>query len=349
MKNKEYGSDFYFTSDKKFLTKNSATNAFLGNEFSLFFSGRVALYNLLKEGIQNRNWNKVYIPSFYCHEVVHFIRDLPLEINYYEFNPFLDADDKKFFWDDVETTVIVNVLYFGIMKLDLKLYKNIVQIEDITHAILEYKNSEADYCFGSLRKELPIPVGGFCFSPQNNDLPIGMVDFKTEEISIEKLTAMFLKSKYIFEDWTDKQAFRKLFIDSENKFDLKFTNVAIPATSLIILTQLNVEEIIRTKAKNIALALTLLNNSNDFEYNLNLMKNNVFSLIIYCKTELLQFQLKRTLINNNVYPAVLWPNQITERDREVENRVLFIHLDYRYDCGEINYIINTLNKFKLNE
>jgi hypothetical protein len=349
MKNKEYGSDFHLVTDQYFLLSNKHENLFATNNFSLFFSGRVALFNLLNEGIKNNNWTEVYVPSFYCHEVVNFINTLPIEVIYYDFNPFLDSENKEFKFKDIQTSVVVNVLYFGIKKLNLVSFKNIIQVEDITHNILESEKSKADYCFGSLRKELPVPVGGFCSSPKNKPLPSSKYNFESEQVSIQKLTAMFLKNLYLSGNWENKSEIRNLFIDAENKFEFEVTNTLIPHTSKTILSKLDCKTILETKHKNIKQALPLLVLKEYFSFNINSNNNTVFGLVIHCKNSDLQTKLKQFLINNNIYPAVLWANQIEERDKEIENQILFIHLDYRYDENEINFIVNTINAFKHND
>lgn len=349
MKNKEYGSDFHLVTNQQFLLNNNQENLFTKNNFSLFFSGRVALYNLLNDGIKNNNWTKVYVPSFYCHEVIHFINNLPIEVIYYDFNPFLDSENKEFKFEDFQTNAVVNVFYFGIKKLNLDSYKNIIQIEDVTHNILESERSKADYCFGSLRKELPVPVGGFCSSPKNKSLPLGKNNFESEKVSIQKLTAMYLKNLYLSGNWENKNEIRNLFIDAESKFEIEDTNTLIPQTSSAILSQIDCKTILETKHKNIKQALSLLENKEGLIFNINSKNNSVFGLIVQCKNATLQAQLKSFLIGNSIYPAVLWPNQKKHRDIEIEKQILFIHLDYRYDENEIKIIVNTINAFKYNE
>ena len=345
MKSKEFGSEFHYPIKNKFLLTENNNSLFSGKDFSLFFSGRAALYNILKNGIEKNNWKKVYIPSFYCHEVVHFIKTLPMETLYYEFNPFLDSAKKDIPIDDVPTNVIVNVNFFGLIKLDLKNYANAVQIEDLTHDILGYSSSSADFCFGSLRKELPLPVGGFCFSPKKNPLPRGIYNNEAEQVALQKLTAMFLKTEYLKGNWKDKNSFRKLYIDAENKLDLEISNASLPELAQEILFQLNPEKIIERKSDNIKKALALLKRSESFTFNLNSENEKVFGLIVDCKSSTQQNKFKQYLVKNLVYPAVLWPGQISERDKEVEHRILFIHLDFRYGNKDIQRIIKIINVF----
>ena len=346
MKNKEYGSDFDYPIKNKFLLDNKQNSIFSSEEFSLFFSGRAVLYHILKNGIENNNWKKVYVPSFYCHEVVHFIKPLQIEIQYYEFNPFLDSEEKQPSIDDLNTNVIVNVLFFGLKKINLNNFKNIIQIDDVTHSILEFKNSKADYCFGSLRKELPVPVGGFCNSPKNKQLPKAKNNNECEQVVLEKIAAMFLKNQYLKGNFNKKDSFRKLYIEAETSFESDYTNALIPEIAKTILLQLNIKKIIESKGKNIKKALSLLLNNDLFTVNLNSINENVFGLILECKTSNLQKELKQYLINNKIFPAVLWPNQIMERDREIEKRILFIHLDFRYSKKDTNKIIDIINAFK---
>jgi hypothetical protein len=56
----------------------------------------------------------------------------------------------------------------GVKKLDTSFLKKSVIIDDLTHNLLSFNESNADYCFASLRKQIPIAVGGFCLS-KNND------------------------------------------------------------------------------------------------------------------------------------------------------------------------------------
>ena len=124
----EFGSDFEYTTNEDFLLKDSSNSYFNSPRFSLFFSGRVALYQLLSQGIKKYNWTHVYLPSFYCHEVVHFIKPLNITVTYYDFNPFIDTISKKIECNDSDTTVIINVSFFGLVQLDLSSFKNCIII-----------------------------------------------------------------------------------------------------------------------------------------------------------------------------------------------------------------------------
>lgn len=349
MRNKEYGSDFSLVVNQSFLKQPTSESLFCAANCSLFFSGRVALYNLVQMGIEKLNWRKLYVPSFYCHEVIKFLEDLPINIHYYEFNPFLDLPDKSIDFEDDSSNAIVNVNFFGLNCLDLKDVKNCIKIDDFTHHLEGIDSSRADYCFGSLRKELPLPCGGFILSPTKRNVPESTYNSKAEEISVRKLAAMFLKKEYLSKKSENKDLYRELFIEAEHQFESNCTNAAMPLTSIAILKQLNIASILQRKKENIAYALSLLNHEMNLEFNLKRKDDNVFGLIIKCPNANVKSDLKSHLIQSNIYPAVLWPDQMTGRDQEISERILFVHLDYRYDFEDIELITTIINKFSPNE
>lgn len=349
MKNREYGSDFSLVKDQDFLTIPTRGNKYCNSGYSLFFSGRAALLTLLEFGVKKLNWKKMYVPSYYCHEVVDFLGELSLEIVYYEFNPFLDLTTKTFDFEDIATNAILNVNYFGIKKLDFSFLQNCIIIDDVTHHLEDSCTSSADYCFGSLRKELPLPCGGFLTSPKKRHIPEGCYSHKAEQVSIQKLTAMFLKEEYLEGNTSDKDAYRKHFIAAEKLFKSRFTNAKIPETARAILQTLNVRTLLQKKKENVLSMLELLKEKRGFRYNFDLKRGEVFGLIIECPSNVIQTKFKSYLVRFKIFPAVLWPHQILSCDKEVAARILFIHLDYRYDLDAIKFISEIINNFSENE
>lgn len=338
MRNKEYGSDFHYYPSEATKTEHSI---FSENHLSLFLSGRVALFNLLSFGIENYGWNKVGFPSYYCHEVVDFCRTLPIEILYYNHNPF---NPIVFDWVDNENSVFINVDFFGVSKLDTSFIKKSIVIEDVTHNLLEFKSSNAIYCFGSLRKQLPVPVGGFCYDRNNNfSSNLNVNDF-SEELAKQKLSAMQLKSSYLKGEFAQKEVFRKLFIEAESLFESSKTNSAIPVSVKNIFLQLPHKQLITKTRSNIKLAKSILELDDKVKMLVS-NQNTEMGLVLLCETPSIRDSLKSFLINNKIYPAIIWPNQKNEADINFESKVLFVHVDFRYDTEDIHFIVKQLNNF----
>lgn len=337
--NKEFGSDFHYPS-KEITTDGKSV--FDSLDFVFSFSGRSGLYGILKEGISRYGWKRIYMPSYYCHPVVDFIRCLPVEIVYYNYNPFEFFDSIDFI--DSPESVIVNVDYFGLKKMNIAYVKEAIIIEDLTHNIESIFQSTAHYCFGSLRKELPVPVGGFCYSPINLELPSFHPNFESDRLASKKFAAMILKREYLDGNINDKDVYRGLFEKSEEGFNESYTNSAMPEWVKSLLFSLDVKKINTLKQANIEFAVRELKAIDQLKVNLN-NTNNSFGLILECETAIIKNQLKDYLVNNKIYPAVLWPNQQQDKDVLGASKMLFLHMDFRYSLNEIETIILKLQNF----
>lgn len=341
MLNKEYGSDFHYIEEDNLLKKASI---FENENISLFFSGRAALFNLLDYGIREYNWKKVGFPSYYCHEVVHFCESLPIEIVYYDYNPF--SDIQKVEWDDRDKNVFINIDFFGVKKLDTSFLTKSVIIDDITHNLLSLKESKADYCFGSLRKQLPLGAGGFCMGIKEDITIIIEPTVLANKTALQKLSAMFLKSEYLLGNFTEKDVFRNLFMIAEKKFEDFKTNAVLPDSIKNQLFTINDEELIKKTRNNISRS----------KNNLQLKKCKIFhsdkktelGLILIFEESSMRNELRKYLIHHKIYPAILWPSQKNEEDVFYENRLLFIHLDFRYSKEDIDFMIIKINEFFAN-
>jgi hypothetical protein len=135
-------------------------------------------------------------------------------------------------------------------------------------------------------------------------------------------------------------------VEAEKKLYSPFTDSSISRTSKVILSQLDIEKILASKYENVSHALSILKKCNSFTFNIGKSEENVFGLVLECENSIVQLELKQYLIEKRIYPAVLWPYQNTQRDIEVENRILFVHLDYRYDISDIEVIVSHINEFK---
>lgn len=341
MINKEYGSDFYYFEEDNLSKK---TSLFQNEKISLFFSGRAALFNLLDYGIRKYNWKKVGFPSYYCHEVIHFCESLPIEIVYYDYNPFSDVQGVE--WDDNDKNVLINIDFFGVKKLDTSFLTKSVIIDDVTHNLLSMKESKADYCFGSLRKQLPLGAGGFCMGIKE-DIALSIDStVLANRTALQKLSAMFLKSEYLLGNFTEKDVFRNLFINAENNFGLAQTNAVLPDIIKNQLFAINEENLIEKTRNNIARAKNNLQLKNCRIFSSD--KKTELGLVLIFEESSLRNELRKYLIDNKIYPAILWPSQKNEEDMYYENRFLFIHLDFRYSLEDVDFMIVKINEFFAN-
>lgn len=336
MINKEYGSDFHY-----FNEVHTLKTSFFDENFSFFFSGRVALYNLLESGINKHGWKKVGFPSYYCHEVVDYCKKLPIEVEYYSYDPL---SDRLSVWDDVIENVFINVDFFGVKKLNTNFLKNSIVIEDLTHNLLSIGKSESHYCFGSLRKQLPIATGGFVYSKDENfESPIDSNQF-ANNIALKKLSAMFLKSEYLKGLFSQKDVYRTMLSEAEENFKSYKTNAKLPEIILTQLLALSPENLISKTYRNIQNIKKLIFPSEKVRL-LQASENTEMGLVFVCENNDIRNRFKSYLIENKIFPAILWPDQFNTSEIDLQNRILFLHADFRYESIDIEFIANVINKF----
>lgn len=296
MQNKEYGSDFHYVTLTDFQL-SSSKSSFFDSFTKFYFSGRSALRAILLHGVSNYHWKKIYLPTYYCHEVYDFISDIDLEVEYYFCNSLLNQLPLTI--DDNGNNVLLIVDYFGVNSPEVTHLKNIIKIEDVTHNLGAVHKSKSDYVFGSLRKTLPIPVGGFVKSKEK--LPdIGVSSF-AYEIAEEKKLGMLLKSKYLKGELVDKAVFREVLIDAEHAFSNLDSFSEMPNTVVDIIKSIDVSKILDLKKKNSQLLKQQIIKSDIF--NLVISSNNTeFALIFKFDKNEERENLKQYLISKAFFP-----------------------------------------------
>ncbi|MCK4783073.1 MAG: hypothetical protein KAV87_04930 [Desulfobacteraceae bacterium] len=178
-------------------------------------SGRDAFRALLLHGRAARSWRRLWIPSYFCQEVVLSLMSTGIEVAVYPDNPveYTNGIDK------IEVRpghVILIVNFFGLrVKKQRPQYEcqHVEIIEDHTHDPWSTWawSSNADWCVVSLRKTLPVSDGGVLWSPVGQRLPpVRDVTAERRTASSYKLAAMLLKKLYLEGAPVSKEAYRRL-------------------------------------------------------------------------------------------------------------------------------------------
>jgi hypothetical protein len=344
MTNKEFGSDFETYFFEEGLDYKKSIRFFPEN--TLFsFSGRVALYSVLHLGITEYQWERIYIPSYYCMEVYDFIEELDIEVIYYECDPFTKNIDFSKVIDNSSSAFLL-VDFFGVNKLNAIAFEKCFLIEDLTHNLGHLKKSNADYCFGSLRKVLPMGSGGFLFSHKKRRLPELFNKSFAELVAYKRSVAMFLKRNYLVNDSVDKFVYREQFIETERLFMDKKTMSLLPNISFSEMSFLDIDYLICKKKQNLKIAKKLILENDCFEL-FTSNANDDFALILIFSDMIIRDKFRTFLIKRKIYPMVLWPNQRVDK-KGFESKALFVHIDFRYDENDIIFIVDTINSFKEN-
>lgn len=340
---KEFGSDFDYCDQPQWLAKPSQAAVFSPELFQFFVSGRSALWALLAHGVATKQWQRVYLPSYYCHEVGQFLQGLGIVLHSYPYNPWDNNPIDAQAIIDASDSVVLDVHFFGLARADFSGLKKAVRIEDLTHNILGFAASQADYCFASLRKELPVPVGGYCYSPKGLALPSPVRCLQAEQLCLKKLVAMYLKQQFLAGQFGHKPVFRAMLQQAEAGLANTASNAAMPSAAVAVLEALDVAAMLEAKQQNIANAQARLAGL-PLTINFNQRQAGLGLLLALKQPEQAE-ALRQYLLARNIFPAVLWPGQQNPSDQQAMQKMLMVHVDYRYNVGDVAVICQAISEF----
>lgn len=333
----EFGSDFHSIQCDS--GQKRGINSFFDN-YCLFANGRQCLLALIKLNA----WKRLWMPQYFCYEVIAYLQK-ELEIITYIDLPgaFSICDFSNCDFQEGDALLVMN--FFGLR--DHFEYRTVPVpiIEDHSHDLIGgwAQKSQADWCFASLRKTLPIPEGGIVWSPKGHMIP--SVDYQTEEnkvMATERWHAMDLKTAYLNNSYFNKERFRELFISTEEKIGTLAFSTIDPRSENFLL-HFDIEKWYASKKSNWILLKNALDghaeilSSNDAD-------NNVFSLILLFESRQKRDQVRKDLISKSVYSAILWqvPDSANDQVRLFSERMLSVHCDGRYNEEEISLLLKRI-------
>lgn len=348
---KEFGSDFHLCDSNFRVGLNQLEG--LGN-MRFYACGRHAIEALIKQ----EKWKRIWMPAYFCYEVIGYIKSLGIEVALYNDDPLSERDKEL-----VRTLpyqngdVLFRTDYFGLRKWRTNKDIRVPVIEDHTHGLITdwAVRSDADWCIASLRKSLPVAVGGMLWSPKGKQLPNSITP--TNEcltMSKERYEAMSMKANYLRTDYaTDlddanaKNAFREKYVDTEEQIS-NLTLSGIDDQSREISNTFNIKLWTDLKYDNWLIASQILGN----RFNIIGGKRNgcwhPFSLILLMNSVEERKMLQLYMVKHKIYPAVLWrmpDNTEFEDAKFFSERMLSVHCDVRYSRAEIVEMCNIINGF----
>lgn len=343
----EHGSDFHYVNE---YPGSSPTP--WGEEGLYYFSGRPALITLLERLRSLQEAECVWMPAYYCDQVVYPISARGFSCRYYDGSPQAGwaVPDEVLRPGDV---LIANS-FFGMDLLPPGTLRNlqgrgVILIEDHSqdpYGALAWA-SQADYCFASLRKTLPLPDGGVLWSPLGRDLPAPTT--LIPEVSAERMAAMLAKRAYLRGEFSSKADFRRWYAASEQALDQAPVSGMSPY-SRAFLASFDVEAWRQARARNHRVLCTQVDNPDLTVLYADRSDLAPMGAVILTPDTVGRNALRRLLISQGIYPAVLWPLIVdmppgdSVLAQDFADRMLFLHCDGRYaeaDMLEVARVLNT--------
>lgn len=289
---------------------------------------------------RSQGWQRLWMPEYFCYDVIASLKEAGLELVFYTDYPGNDdnANDNlniNFRVGDA----ILRVNYFGTRGYRSPEKLNIPVVEDHTHDLIGSWaiNSHADWCIASLRKSLPVPEGGMLWSPVGLKLPkASEFSEENEKIAAIRWEAMKLKARYLAGEDVEKAAFRAGFVNTEEYFD-RAEVCALDAGSQAFLQSFDIRDWYNRKWENWKLLRDIKKEGVSV-----LMPENrgcyPFSLIQVFTSVYDRDNVRKALIEKQIYPAILWSLPHCPADGELfkmSRGMLSIHCDARYTKEEI--------------
>ena len=326
----EFGSDFHFVEERGG-GKNTLQDFFPSANY--YADGRQALIHLYR----SQGWQRLWVPEYFCYDVVASLRETGLELRFYTDYPGSN-DNENLNLDFRAGDALLRVNYFGTRSYRSPEKLMVPVVEDHTHDLIGdwALRSTADWCIASLRKSLPIPEGGMLWSPVGLRLPEQpALSDENEKIAAIRWEAMKMKARYLAGKDVEKAAFRAGFVDTEDYFDSADV-CDIDSQSREYLTQFDVRDWYNKKREN-------------WELLRDIKKDGIrvvlpecrgcypFSLVLLFDSFEERNRVRKELIERQIYPAILW-NIPEPKDGDVfkfSRGMLSIHCDARYTKEDI--------------
>lgn len=347
----EFGSEFHYPS---FLPLKHPPPAW-PNRPTYWGSGRDAMRAICKFGKEHLNWKTLWLPNYFCQDVIKSISTVGIPLMFYPDSPLNKFPNIP--WGDLSglDAILVNN-YFGLrpaMQYNDNRHKCCV-IEDHTHDPWSNwaKKSSADYCLASLRKTLPVSDGGILWSPVNALLPKQLASTSDREAAAaDKQLAMILKSLYLDGHPILKNDFRQLSLTGESHIAEGAVSGMTHFTQTIIPT-MPIQKWRKIRRKNFNKFAQAIKQIDGIKL---LYPHDEdccpFSTIIIFSSSNQRSITKTHLINNNVYPAVLWPmddsysiEAISESSIQFSQTMLSLHCDFRYNDDDIARVVQLIKE-----
>jgi len=296
-------------------------------------SGRDALRALVSWGSEHHGWRRIFVPSYYCQDVLVPLRD-HLTVEVYPHAPTEPAGKPV---TAAPPDVVLVASLFGVAPAPT-VSGGAVVVEDHSHDPLSRwsSGSGADFAFASLRKTLPLPDGGVLWSPLGLDLPPEVpVTLDHDRAALDRLAAMTLKGHYLAGEPVAKDEVRALAIRGERAIGQGAIS-GMSSYSRSRLSALPADLWRKKRATNLAAFRAALGEIRG----VTVLRAPFAATLVFVSRDV-RDRVRAALIRARIYPTVYWPldkpavDGIPERDVDLSRRILSIHCDYRYDAVDM--------------
>ena len=349
----EIGSEFSLCSNDDYFFSRIRN---FGKKAIFLRCGRDALGYIA--GLIKKKSGIILMPAYCCNSMVDPFVLKGWKIIYYPINSGLSIEEEYLIsiCEKNKPDAILTMNFFGlsdtkpITNLIKTKYPDIQIVEDITHTLLDIENSyteNVDFYIGSIRKWMGITDGALVISTKKEIQGIEYIE--NEFVSI-RLKGLNVKEDYRYsQENSIKLKYRKILLEAEKVLENGKIPYSISPASQKLLDNLNVGSLRNARKKNASNLLRLLKTIPEIDYPGNIesiLDFTPFSLPILVKN---RDNIQKKMAEKGVYAALLWPLNMEARKEspfaaKIEDLMLSIPIDQRYDADDMEYIYNVIKE-----
>ncbi len=338
----EHGSDFAYPE----LAPDAPPADWLPPRATYWHSGRHALRALVRALRPSR----VLFPSYYCQDVLDAADGV--EVRAYDDGPEdTRVDTAALDLRPGDVLVVTNTFGLRTASPVEQVPSGVVVVEDHTHDPMSVwaRSSTAHFAFASLRKWLPLPDGGVSWSPRG-DTPPEPPAFDPERharsasVTLDRLTGMLLKQRYLAGEPISKDAFRARAIAGEAAMG-RGDPAPMSPVSRALLDVLPAPAWRAARASNHDVFASALGELPGARLLTSSAGGRAPYAAVLCFDDPTKRDAVRSrLVTEHIYPAVLWPIDasrapgIPAAHAELSRRILCLHCDHRYGPSDMERV-----------
>lgn len=285
--------------------------------------------NCLEYILKVRKYNKVYIPCYICEVLLEPFKKCNVLYEFYQINQKLEPE-KEVSLKKGEAFLYIN--YFGLKqncveKLSLIYGKQL--IVDNAQAFFEKPISSTD-TFYSARKFFGVADGAYLYIDEN------LQEFIEQDKSYKRMLHLLKRIDTSPDEGFEDYQFNERLLN----------NIAIKHMSSItqrVLSSIDYKSVAKIRRNNFNFLKKELNESNKLE----ITRFDNYAPMVYPYFTNNGAELKRLLIENQIYVATYWNNELdgTENfslEKEFGNNLVPLPVDQRYNIEQMGKIIRCI-------
>jgi hypothetical protein len=299
-------------------------------------SGRMSLQVLIDHGVACRGWRRLWIPSYYCEDVVEALDCESISIERY---PFVPGESVKFPVSQDGDSLLRSSCFGWPVDSSQQFSGDVV--DDFSHAPAWLARSQADFAFASLRKCLPLPDGALLWSPADHELPPEPeLTSQHEQLALLRLAAMAQKRAYLAGARLDKSTYRGLEVSTESALQARPVS-SMSLWSRMLLERFLLEEWNERRRQNYRVFADAMVGASNIELIKPPEGSDPMIAVLRLENAAQRDPLRQSLIERSIYTAVLWPPPEGNPDwygaaeRCFSETTLCVHVDGRYSSEDL--------------